>query len=64
MPIVKIEMGKATRELKKELIEKLTDTLSQTTNMPKQSFTIIINEESAENLGIGGVQLSEMKKSH
>ena len=64
MPIVKIEMGKATKELKKELIEKLTDTLSQTTNMPKQSFTIIINEESADNFGIGGVQLSEMKKNH
>ncbi len=62
MPVVRIDMGKTTKETKKELIEKLTETLSETTKIPKQSFTIIISEESTDNFGIGGVQLSEMVK--
>lgn len=62
MPVVKIDMGSTTKETKKELIEKVTEVLSETTKLPKQAFTVIISEESADNFGVGGVQLSEMKK--
>lgn len=62
MPVVKIDMAQATKETKKELIEKVTDVLSETTKIPKQAFTIIIREESTDNFGVGGIQLSEIKK--
>lgn len=60
MPVVKIEMGLTSKETKKELIEKITEVLTAITNIPKQAFTVIISEESADNFGVGGVQLSEM----
>ena len=62
MPVVKIDMGQTTKKTKKELIEKVTEALSETTKVPKQAFTVIIREESTDNFGVGGVQLSEMKK--
>lgn len=59
MPIVNIDMVSTTKEIKKEIIEKVTDTLSDITKIPRQSFTIIISEKSADDFGIGGEQLSE-----
>ncbi|QUI25858.1 2-hydroxymuconate tautomerase family protein [Vallitalea pronyensis] len=62
MPVIKIDMGLTSKEVKKELIEKVTKAMSETTNIPEQHFTVIISEGDADNFGVGGVQLSEMHK--
>ena len=62
MPLIKVEIGKMTKEKKKEVIEKLTKTMSEITNIPEQAFTIYINEHDADNIGVGGVPLSERMK--
>ncbi len=64
MPVVKIYMGLTTKETKKELIEKVTGVMSETTKIPKQHLTVIICENGPDNIGAGGVQLSEMKKNN
>ena len=62
MPIVQVGMGIMTKEKKKELIERLTEVVSDVAQLPKQTITIIIDEKHADNIGVGGVQLSEIKK--
>lgn len=54
MPYISIESGRLTAEQKKQLIERLTTTASEITNIPEQFFTITIKELPDENFGIGG----------
>ena len=44
MPYISIESGRLTAEQKKELIERLTATASEITNIPAQFFTVTIKE--------------------
>lgn len=62
MPVIKIEISKIANEKKPIIIEKLTETMSEITNIPKQSFTVYINEYDPDNVGVGGIQLSELRK--
>ncbi len=56
MPIITIEGAKINDpEMKRKLITKLTDAACETYgNIPKQAFTVVIKENDAENIGIGG----------
>lgn len=62
MPVIKLEIRKLPKEKKSEIIQKLTETMSEITNIPKQSFTIYINEYDFDSIGVGGVPLSELHK--
>ena len=59
MPYISIESGKLTGEQKKQLIERLTSTASEITNIPEQFFTVTIKEIPDENFGIGGKSIDE-----
>lgn len=59
MPVVNISITKLSKDKKKEIIEKITETLSEITNVPKQAFVVSINENDPDNIGVGGVMLSE-----
>jgi len=49
--------------VRKDLIEKLTKTVVEATNVPAEAVVVLIDEYSAESIGTGGVQLSgKMKK--
>ncbi len=61
MPVIKVEITKQTKEKKKEMISKLTNTMSEVTGIPEQAFTIYINEYESESIGVGGLPLSEKK---
>ena len=61
MPVIKIEISHQSKEKKKEMIEKLTQTMIEITNIPAQSFTVFIDEYDKDNIGVGGVQISERK---
>ncbi|MBE6066166.1 MAG: 4-oxalocrotonate tautomerase [Clostridium lundense] len=58
MPFIQIDMGPSTKEKKKEVIEKMTNILSETISVPKQAITVIIRESNADNIGVAGEQLS------
>lgn len=63
MPIIKLEIGKLSKEQKKDLILEFTEVASKITNVPKSAFTVLINEYSDENIGIGGDTLEDIKGS-
>lgn len=64
MPVITIDgPANLSKETKAKLIVNLTNTASEVLNIPKQAFTIIIRENNADNIGTGGVQLSELHKA-
>lgn len=64
MPYISIESGKLTVEQKKELIGRLTSTVSKITHIPEQFFTVTIKELPDENFGIGGKSIDEIKRDY
>ncbi|MEZ3577144.1 MAG: 4-oxalocrotonate tautomerase family protein [Muribaculaceae bacterium] len=64
MPYISIESGILTAEQKKQLIERITTTASEITNIPPQFFTITIKELPDENFGIGGKSIDEIKRNY
>lgn len=48
-----------TKEQKKELIEGITKVASDCYNLPEQAITVTIYEIPADNVGLGGKQLSD-----
>lgn len=64
MPYISIESGILTAEQKKQLIERITTTASEITNIPPQFFTITIKELPDENFGIGGKSIDEIKRDY
>lgn len=64
MPYISIESGLLTTEQKKQLIERLTTTASEITNIPEQFFQVTIKEIPDENFGIGGKSIDEIKRNY
>ncbi len=63
MPIINITMGPTTEEKKKEIIDKMTKTLMDITNMPEEKIFTIINDLPLENLGVGRKSVKELVAS-
>ncbi len=62
MPIISIEIGRINREQKLGLIEQLTAVSSKVTGIPAAAFTVVINEQDDDNIGVGGKPLGEIRK--
>ncbi|MBQ7221068.1 MAG: tautomerase family protein [Synergistaceae bacterium] len=63
MPVITVEAGQLTKEQKAELARELTASASRIMGVPEQAFIALIKENSPDNIGIGGVLLSERRKS-
>lgn len=61
MPVITVDMGKTGNQVKTELIRNLTTTAAKATQIPEQSFIVLINEMDDQNIGIGGKTLEEVK---
>ena len=61
MPVITIETGKASKEKKEALIERLTKVSSEILQIPEQSFIVLINEYEDDNIGTGGEVLTAVK---
>ncbi len=59
-----IESGRLTAEQKRQLIERLTATASEITNIPAQFFMVTIKELPDENISIGGKSIDEIKRNY
>lgn len=61
MPVITLQIGKITLDQKKEIISALTQKTSEITKIPKEAFTVLIQELPDENIGIGGIDIGEIK---
>ena len=59
MPVISIELGPVSPEVKKELISFLTKAAASATKIPEQTFIVIVRETPLDAIGVGGVQLSQ-----
>ena len=61
MPTITIALDKTSEEKKKQLVENLTKEASAITGYPPEYFFVYIQEHPAENIGIAGKTLKEMR---
>jgi len=62
MPVVTIDgPASATKEAKKEIIEKISKVVAEAYDMPVESITVLIRGSQPDNIGVGGQQLSQKK---
>ena len=62
MPVVTVDGPEnATKEQKKEIIEKVSQIVAEAYDMPIEAITVIIRGTHPDNVGTGGKQLSELK---
>lgn len=60
MPVVTVEGPEnATKEQKKEIIEKVSQIVADAYDMPIEAITVIVRGTHPDNVGTGGIQLSE-----
>jgi 4-oxalocrotonate tautomerase len=60
MPIVQISLLQGrTQKKKEELIKKVTDAMVETLQISKDRVHIVLNEVPRENIGEGGIPLSQ-----
>lgn len=62
MPVITIEGPETDKETKKEIIENLSKIVADKYEFPIESITVLIHENSLDNIGNGGKQLSELHK--
>ncbi len=64
MPVIRVDIGRhsMTVERKKQLIERLTESAVEITQIPKNAFVVIINEYDDANIGVGGLTLDKVRK--
>ena len=62
MPLIQVNIleGRPPEKVK-ELIENITDTVSETLGAPKQSVRVLVTEMPKTHWGIAGVPASEKK---
>lgn len=61
MPVVRIDLWKGRdKELRKKLIKKVTEAVTDSIGCPADAVQVIINEVEKENWGIAGVVASEL----
>ena len=59
MPVITIDLGKASKEQKAELVKAFVSRASEILNIPEQAFVTLIRENSFDNIGNGTVLLSD-----
>ena len=63
MPVVTFEAARLSVEQKRQLVEEFTETAARVTGLPKETIFVFLKENSADNVGVGGVLLSEKQRS-
>jgi len=62
MPVISVEGSKLTKDQKRELIASLTVVASNIMKINKEAYVVVIKENDMDNIGVGGVLLSEKVK--
>ena len=59
MPVITIDLWPVSHEVRVELIQKLTQTASDITGLPKPAFFVYVREYPTDAIGVGGTPLSQ-----
>ena len=59
MPVISVEIGPVSTDVRSALIKKLTTNAAELTSIPEQSSVVPIKECPLDAIGVGGVPLSE-----
>ncbi|MBQ7608829.1 MAG: tautomerase family protein [Desulfovibrionaceae bacterium] len=59
MPVVTFEAASLSVEQKRQLVKEFTETATRVTGLPKETIFVFLKENKADNVGVGGVLLSE-----
>lgn len=59
MPVITVEAAKLTKEQKAVLAKEMTETASRVMNLSPQAFYVFLKENEPDNVGVGGVLLSD-----
>lgn len=62
MPLIVYEAGAMTKEVKAELLRQLTDVAAKITGIPKDLFFVSIHELPDDDIAVGGVTVTELKR--
>lgn len=62
MPVITFETAKLTKEQKAELAKEFTNVAVKVTGIPAEAFYVFLKESDLENVGVGGVLLSDRSK--
>ncbi len=62
MPVISLEIGKVSKEVKAQLVAEISKKASEILNIPQQAFVTIIKENDFDNIGNGGKLLSDLHK--
>ena len=62
MPIINIDGPKLSKDQKAQLIKEFTSVASKVIELPEEAFIVLIKESDRDNVGVGGVMLSEKQK--
>lgn len=60
MPVINVSIQHTSTEKKKALIEGLTAEAAKVTGIDASRFIVFVEESPAENIGVGGVTLTEI----
>ena len=64
MPNVSIDGPKIDNvEIKRTLVREITDALEKAYKLPRDAYIVLIKENKAENVGVGGTLILDREKS-
>lgn len=64
MPVINFEVGKLSKEQKRQVVKEFTETAVKVTGLPADAFYIFIKENDADNVGVGGSLQSDRHNSN
>jgi 4-oxalocrotonate tautomerase len=61
MPMIVFESGALLPEVKRQLIQRLTDVSVEVTGIPRELFFVAIHELPDDDVAVGGTTVRELK---
>jgi 4-oxalocrotonate tautomerase len=61
MPIITVQQGPRSVELKRELVRQLTDAMTSALSIPAEAVQVWIHEVPTDSWGIGGTVTADKK---
>ncbi len=59
MPVITVDGPILTREQKSQLVKAITKVTSEIIQRPEKSIIVLIEERERDNVGVGGILLSD-----
>ena len=61
MPVISFDIVELEKEQKESLAKEFSESASRVTGLPVEMFYVLFNERKADNVGVGGVLLSNQE---